>query len=231
MALAWVAQTWDWVDESLVLLKQGEIIAFYHQADPLISASVVCACLAVYSWVVSVITKNYSSVDRLWSVVPVGYIWHFTLKAGFTASPRHLAMALLTLTWGVRLSYNFWRKGGYSAVRTSFNGVCSFLDGCHFSPTSTLGWRGLSMGGVTEENVACDVPNLQRFLHRHLSAHSPDAHCAPRLRCAHRDPSTSSLEQPGRRCDWHLRILPPDRDNHRPAAMEFPNRKVPPAQR
>lgn len=68
--------------------------------------------LAMYSFLVTEMSGNYSSVDRLWSVLPVLYTWHFYVHgAGDT---RTLAMALLATVWGLRLSYNFWRKGGYS---------------------------------------------------------------------------------------------------------------------
>jgi hypothetical protein len=51
-------------------------------------------------------------VDRLWSLAPWVYVVIF---GHFSAwHPRlRLAVALSTL-WGVRLSFNFWRKGGYN---------------------------------------------------------------------------------------------------------------------
>lgn len=57
-------------------------------------------------------------VDKLWSVAPMYYFWHFALhdqlKArGVPVNPRLLAMSVLASVWGVRLTYNFARKGGY----------------------------------------------------------------------------------------------------------------------
>lgn len=61
---------------------------------------------------VSTITNNHSQVDKLWSVLPVVYAWMICYKSGF--EPRIFLMALLVSVWGLRLSYNFSRRGGYS---------------------------------------------------------------------------------------------------------------------
>jgi len=62
------------------------------------------------TWLVSVVTTNYSQVDRAWSILPFVYAWVF---AFFRPTPRLLLMAVLTTLWGVRLTFNFWRRGGY----------------------------------------------------------------------------------------------------------------------
>ena len=79
---------------------------------PLAVAGAACAVLAAGTWLVSVVTRNYSQVDRLWSVAPPLYIGWFAAQAGF-ADPRLDLMTALTALWGVRLTYNFARKGGY----------------------------------------------------------------------------------------------------------------------
>lgn len=61
---------------------------------------------------VSVLTREYSWVDRLWSIVPVLYVAWFTIQSG-RAEPRLMLMTLLALAWGTRLTFNFARKGGY----------------------------------------------------------------------------------------------------------------------
>ncbi|KAG5461314.1 MAG: OPT oligopeptide transporter protein-domain-containing protein [Olpidium bornovanus] len=64
-------------------------------------------------------------VDRLWSILPCVYAWHFALRDLFGAfnsgdyhhalDVRTLLMAVLVTIWGARLTYNFARyaKGGY----------------------------------------------------------------------------------------------------------------------
>jgi steroid 5-alpha reductase family enzyme len=81
------------------------------------SAFVVCltivAGVCAVVWVVSLITREYSWVDRLWSIVPVVYVAVFAGAAGF-ADPRLDTMLVLVALWGARLTFNFARKGGYA---------------------------------------------------------------------------------------------------------------------
>jgi len=67
------------------------------------------------------ITKNYSHVDRLWSVLPPVYavIW----GTAFYRYPVFLIPAVLVLLWGARLTFNFARRGGYAfSIRKGFTG-------------------------------------------------------------------------------------------------------------
>jgi len=72
----------------------------------MISAALLC-------FIVSEITRNYSQVDKLWSIMPVIYSI-ITLFA--FPSPRIIIMSILVTAWGIRLSYNFGRKGGYNVI-------------------------------------------------------------------------------------------------------------------
>lgn len=88
------------------------MLELYRAADPLTSALVVCAALALWCWIASLITGNYSQVDRLWSILPVLYVFHFAAHGGFT-DLRLALMTTLAVLWGTRLTYNYARKGGY----------------------------------------------------------------------------------------------------------------------
>ena len=68
---------------------------------------------ALSCFIISSVTKNYSQVDKLWSVMPIIYSWVVVCQYG-EYEPRTLLMAILVSIWGVRLSYNFARRGGYS---------------------------------------------------------------------------------------------------------------------
>ncbi len=72
----------------------------------------VYAITTVLTFIVSSITKNYSQVDKLWSIMPAPYVWIVAYYSGF--EPRIVLMALLVTVWSVRLTYNFARRGGYS---------------------------------------------------------------------------------------------------------------------
>jgi steroid 5-alpha reductase family enzyme len=82
--------------------------------SPLLVSVLACAALAALSWVTSLITGNCSQVDRLWSIAPPLYVVWFAAEAAFR-DPRLDVMAVLTVLWGARLTYNFARKGGYRA--------------------------------------------------------------------------------------------------------------------
>ncbi len=76
-------------------------------------------CLAIYVGVclavllLSVTSREYSWVDRIWSIIPVVYVGIFAGAASF-ADPRLDVMFGLVALWGLRLTFNFARKGGYA---------------------------------------------------------------------------------------------------------------------
>jgi len=88
------------------------MLELYRSTDALTVALVACAVLAVWCWIASLATGNYSQVDRLWSILPVLYVFHFAAHGGFTDT-RLALMTSLVVLWGTRLTYNFARKGGY----------------------------------------------------------------------------------------------------------------------
>jgi len=69
--------------------------------------------IIILTFVVSELTRNYSQVDKLWSLMPIAYSW---ITVASFHSPRIYLMAFLVTLWGIRLSYNFYRKGGYSLI-------------------------------------------------------------------------------------------------------------------
>jgi steroid 5-alpha reductase family enzyme len=73
----------------------------------------VLAGVCVATWLLSVTTGEHSWVDRIWSVVPIVYTGIFAGAAGF-ADARLDTMFVLVALWGVRLTFNFARKGGYA---------------------------------------------------------------------------------------------------------------------
>jgi steroid 5-alpha reductase family enzyme len=81
------------------------------------SALVVCgfvlAGVCVVVLALSLVTREYSWVDRIWSIVPVAYLAVFAAAAGF-ADARLDVMLGLGVAWGARLTFNFARKGGYA---------------------------------------------------------------------------------------------------------------------
>ena len=81
--------------------------------QPLVVCLWICAGTIAATWLLSVLTREYSWVDRIWSLSPIAYVWVFAAASGL-ADARLVLMAVLVTLWGVRLTFNFARKGGYA---------------------------------------------------------------------------------------------------------------------
>ena len=77
------------------------------QGSPYRSGLLTCVVFISVCWIVSLLTKNYSQVDKLWSITPIIYVWLPVCDA------RTFIMACLVTIWGARLTFNFKRRGGY----------------------------------------------------------------------------------------------------------------------
>lgn len=79
------------------------------------TAFLLCLAASVLCFVVSTLSSNYSQVDKIWSIIPVLYAWIAVFPGGDgNIDPRTLMMAVLATIWGVRLTWNFHRRGGYT---------------------------------------------------------------------------------------------------------------------
>ena len=87
------------------------LLALWPDA-PWLQAGVLCLVFTFFTWLFSVITKEYSWVDRMWSVAPPIYAIYVAGSEGF-ADTRINIMTLLITAWGARLTFNYARKGGY----------------------------------------------------------------------------------------------------------------------
>ena len=82
------------------------------QLETLKILGIVCASSALYCFIVGEISRNNSQMDKLWSILPIAYLWIMAAKSGFNI--RIVIMAILVTLWGIRLTFNFARKGAYS---------------------------------------------------------------------------------------------------------------------
>lgn len=78
----------------------------------LIIAGIVCALC----WILSLVTADTSWVDRIWSIVPVAYVWVFAVMSPPQGQAALIMVAILVTLWGLRLTLNFARKGGYTGM-------------------------------------------------------------------------------------------------------------------
>ena len=83
--------------------------------QPLLVVIVTAGVAGTLAWVASLVTRDYSWVDRLWSVLPVVYVIELAAWAHLR-DPRLDVMAGVVVVWGVRLTFNLARKGGYSGM-------------------------------------------------------------------------------------------------------------------
>lgn len=73
---------------------------------------IILGIVVAYCFIVGELTGNNSQVDKLWSLLPILYVWIVACYGGY--SPRLTIMALLVTLWGVRLTANFAMKGAYT---------------------------------------------------------------------------------------------------------------------
>ena len=83
-----------------------------NQLDTLLILVIICGSSAFYCFVVGELARNNSQMDKLWSILPIAYTWVIAAKGNF--NPRLTIIAVLVTLWGIRLTYNFARKGAYS---------------------------------------------------------------------------------------------------------------------
>ena len=82
------------------------------QKSTLTDLLTVYLVMALLCFAVSTASNNYSQVDKLWSIMPLVYTWIVAFQSGW--EPRLVLMAAVVSVWGIRLTYNFSRRGGYS---------------------------------------------------------------------------------------------------------------------
>mmetsp|Transcript_21032 Transcript_21032/g.25552 ORF Transcript_21032/g.25552 Transcript_21032/m.25552 type:complete len:214 (+) Transcript_21032:156-797(+) len=71
----------------------------------------LCCFWIFLCWITSLLSNNWSQVDKLWSITPWVYVWVYVVKSG--GDQRLLWMAFVSTLWGIRLTLNFSRRGGY----------------------------------------------------------------------------------------------------------------------
>ncbi len=79
--------------------------------EALVTLMKLCGVAIAYCFIVGELTQNNSQVDKYWSILPIIYCWVMAYYGDF--SPRMILMASLVSAWGIRLTYNFARKGAY----------------------------------------------------------------------------------------------------------------------
>ena len=82
------------------------------QGKTLLILGIICGASALYCFLAGELSRNNSQMDKLWSILPIAYIWVITAMGGFKW--RLIIIAVIVTLWGARLTYNFAKKGAYS---------------------------------------------------------------------------------------------------------------------
>lgn len=82
------------------------------QLETLKILGIICAASILYCFVAGELSRNNSQMDKLWSVLPIAYVWVTCAMGGFNF--RLIIIAVIVTLWGLRLTYNFAKKGAYS---------------------------------------------------------------------------------------------------------------------
>lgn len=82
-----------------------------NQSKTMLILLIVCGCSVAYCFIVGEIAQNFSQMDKLWSILPIAYVWIIAIRGGMQI--RLMVYALVVTAWGIRLTVNFARKGAY----------------------------------------------------------------------------------------------------------------------
>ncbi|KAI5370198.1 hypothetical protein Slin14017_G010770 [Septoria linicola] len=87
----------------------------YVSTNPAISGLAVAIALFPVFFIVAEANKNYSQVDRVWSILPTLFNFHYALWARLNglSTTRVDNVLAFSVVWSLRLTFNYWRKGGY----------------------------------------------------------------------------------------------------------------------
>ena len=80
--------------------------------EPLVLCLWIFVGASMGTWLLSLVTREYSWTDRIWSIIPIVYVAVFAVASGGDA--RLVLMTVLVALWGARLTFNFARRGGYA---------------------------------------------------------------------------------------------------------------------
>ena len=97
------------------LTSSTALLHLYTTTNPCISGLAFSIALIPIFFVVSEANRNYSQVDRVWSILPTLYNAHYAIWARVNGLPTAKVDNVLafSVVWTARLTYNYWRKGGY----------------------------------------------------------------------------------------------------------------------
>lgn len=113
---AFLPQLYELPNRVLASIHSPEALkALYISTNPAISGLAFAIATIPIFLIVSEINKNYSQVDRVWSILPAVFTTHYAYWARLNGLPTQKVDNVLAFSvlWSIRLTFNYWRKGGY----------------------------------------------------------------------------------------------------------------------
>ncbi|OKL60742.1 hypothetical protein UA08_04241 [Talaromyces atroroseus] len=91
------------------------LLEVYLATNPMLTAIAFALAISPLFVLAAEIRRNYSQVDCWWSILPTIYNVHFYVWALLNGLPtdRLQTVGLFSIAWSIRLTFNYWRKGGY----------------------------------------------------------------------------------------------------------------------
>ncbi|CAK3884022.1 related to DUF1295 domain [Lecanosticta acicola] len=112
----YLPQLYELPNQILTSITDPEALKqLYISTNPAISGLAFAIATIPIFLIVSEINKNYSQVDRVWSIMPTVFNVHYALWARMNGLPTAKIDNVLafSVVWSIRLTFNYWRKGGY----------------------------------------------------------------------------------------------------------------------
>ena len=96
-----------------VFAGREEFFKLYLNTNPLISGFAISIALGAVFLVAAEVNRNYSQVDRFWSLLPTFYIAHFDVWARLAGVPHQRidAALLFSAVWSVSQPRHVMRLG------------------------------------------------------------------------------------------------------------------------
>ena len=87
----------------------------YVDTNPFVSGLAISLFLSPFFLFVAELNQNWSQIDRVWSILPTLYNAHWAIwthMSGLATGRMNLRLLVSTI-WSMRLTFNYWRRGGY----------------------------------------------------------------------------------------------------------------------
>ncbi|KXJ97618.1 hypothetical protein Micbo1qcDRAFT_143168 [Microdochium bolleyi] len=135
----YIPQLYDLPSKFLTSVTDPKLLlVLYKTTNPLISGFAFSIAVGFVALVVSEFNRNYSQIDRMWSLLPTIYNAHFAAWTHLHGLPSERVDMILifSILWSARLTFNYARKGGYSVgsedyrweiIKAQVPGVVFFL--------------------------------------------------------------------------------------------------------